>query len=192
MSKFSSQLQDNRWSAAQVIGPQRIYPNHEDNELAWAPHEKGQQEFLELEFQEPVFVTSVVIYETFHPGSVRTISVRAPDGSWQPVYQASKVDDIRLARKFRPRIKRPQFEVNEIRIDFDCSVCQESVQIDAVQLIGYSVYKAETEPLDQQLDSVSFYSLQNSCFILISGFVSATFGVFSLFSHFSQDNGFRK
>lgn len=121
-------------------------------------------EFVELEFERAVFISGITIFETFHAGAIRTISVRNPQGEWQAIYEAMNIEDIERSRKFMPTIAKPQFKVNEIRIDTDGSASQNWVEIDAVQLLGYPSLEAqqavECQEIEQEAEPVVIKSVR--------------------------------
>ena len=67
----SSEYGGGDWSAKQMLGQPDFYPNYGDDGRAWAPSaiNNGLQ-WVELGFEEAVYVESVDIYETFNPGAI--------------------------------------------------------------------------------------------------------------------------
>jgi len=64
------------WNSDQVVGEPNVYPETSDNTLGWKPRrENGGSEFLELELEEAVYISSVDIFEVFNPGAVSSIKI---------------------------------------------------------------------------------------------------------------------
>lgn len=58
---FSSEYSG--WPATNVIGITNTYPQYGDLRTAWAPkNSKGQQEYLELKFAQPMFIVKCEVY----------------------------------------------------------------------------------------------------------------------------------
>jgi hypothetical protein len=75
------------WGEEQATGPADTYPRHGDVRTAWASATPdGQDEWLLLEYNQPVLPGAILIYETFNPGAVKRVSVFRPDGTEVPVW----------------------------------------------------------------------------------------------------------
>lgn len=76
----SSQFSSSDNSARQLLGKQSVYPRSGSNTRAWSPVPRPgySQEWVRLLFRQPVWAQTVVVYQTFNPGSL--IEVRgAPE-----------------------------------------------------------------------------------------------------------------
>lgn len=133
---FSSQYNDHSWSANQVIGPPNVYPSYGDLRNTWASKVIDANQFINLEFQEALYVTAIDIYETFHAGGVKAISGKDPGGAWVTLWSTDAVSVIGQARIFSPTLQKVGFPIKEIQILVDCSVSASWVEIDAVQMRG--------------------------------------------------------
>eukprot|EP00727_Mastigamoeba_balamuthi_P011396 m51a1_g688 hypothetical protein (358) ;mRNA; f:326670-329343 len=118
---FSSEWRDTSggYAAKQVLGEPDAYPQYGDSLQAWCPaYNNGQRDFIHLRYDREVFVTSVVVYETFAVGNVVGISLLVDeDGGFFP---------------------KP---TRDIRVDFQ-GVDGEWVEIDAVRMVGVSLTPA--------------------------------------------------
>ncbi|KAA0151401.1 hypothetical protein FNF29_04600 [Cafeteria roenbergensis] len=74
--------QGTAWGEEQILGPPDVFPTAGNNELAWSPQGHNIMEWIELEFGERLFVTRMLVYETWFPGYIREVKFRHPDGSW--------------------------------------------------------------------------------------------------------------
>ena len=60
--------------------------------------------FSQVEFNVPVNVESISIYETYHAGAVVKVSLRHPSGAWVPVWTGN-AQNIGSSRKFQPQLQ---------------------------------------------------------------------------------------
>lgn len=92
-----------------------MYPIYGDDSRAWTPKSQNQQEYLELFFKVPVFLTKIEIYETFNPGAVVKISVKnssQKNKSWVTVYQGSQ-QTAHNSRIFTPTLDLKVYMEND-------------------------------------------------------------------------------
>ena len=126
------------WGPEQIAGEPDT-PEPGDRQTAWASAtQDGDDEWLLLEFAEPVRAYSVHIYETYNPGSVVRITGFTLNGS--------EIELWRRARPFIPSspgfIFRPSFTrkivTNRIKLYLDSKRTPGWNEIDAVRLRGES------------------------------------------------------
>jgi hypothetical protein len=137
-----------------------MYPRYGDSPLAWAPsRENDSHEFLTLQYQTPVYLKKIEIYETFNPGSVNCISVLNPDGEWIVVWESGDTNQSQLkgsSRIFSPTLKLPVFLVSVVKIDMDTHGAISWSEIDAVRLTGNpytdEIFVKTEAYLDQDVD----------------------------------------
>ena len=109
----------------------------------WFPY----TDFMECSFSNPVLATSVKIYESFFPGSVKRIlatsrKLNRQDHSkmrWQLLWrQDCQIESSPYHQYNLNKIEFPKtlIPVDTIRIEFDVSKSEYYSQIDAVKLIG--------------------------------------------------------
>uniref|UniRef100_A0A8C4RC04 F-box and leucine-rich repeat protein 4 n=1 Tax=Eptatretus burgeri TaxID=7764 RepID=A0A8C4RC04_EPTBU len=113
------------------------------------------RDFVELLFDEPVFPTGVSVLETYHPGYVVRILARSWHQGEEPAVgrYRSPVDRWRTLwsgpvdchlppndpRKLSPSIHPPGFATNLLRLEFNCSLSDYYMELDAVVLHGIPV-----------------------------------------------------
>ena len=92
--RFSSQYHHQAWSADQILGAPKVYPQYGKNNSnekktpfllviilgdiggAWAQNDRTDNEFIILEFDHIVYPEEIQIYETYNSGGVVKVSVR--------------------------------------------------------------------------------------------------------------------
>nr|XP_022322052.1 F-box/LRR-repeat protein 4-like [Crassostrea virginica] len=138
VTRFSSQYNNGSFSANQILGNPNVYPRYGAIAGTWA-QPNGQLDrvhFIEIKFPRKLFLNKINIFETYNAGAVVRIAAKDPQNQWVDVYHARHAHLIRKSRKFSPKIKEVQFPVDELRIEVDCSVSRDYVEIDAVEIIG--------------------------------------------------------
>ncbi|WAR09675.1 hypothetical protein MAR_034751, partial [Mya arenaria] len=98
---FSSQKTSQ--NANQILGPADVYPNY-GGAGVWCPANQDQSEFIEIQFAEPVHVTSIDIYETWGSGSVQAIKCYLPEGVYVNMWTSSTTLLIQESRIFSPTL----------------------------------------------------------------------------------------
>ncbi|XP_061164564.1 uncharacterized protein LOC133173596 [Saccostrea echinata] len=138
VTAFSSQHNTAGYSAKQMLGKPNVYPRYGDFPGTWtqATGQLNENQFIQVRFPEKVWLTKVVIYETYNAGTVKRILAKNKENQWVEIFDVSPEHTIDLARKFSPIIKKVNFPVNELRIEFDCSISSSWVEIDAVEIVG--------------------------------------------------------
>merc|ERR1712154_276617 len=134
--KYSSQYNDDGWSAKQTVGPPKVFPRHGDLNGAWASAECDQHQYLELKFKTRVRPTAINIYETFNPGAVVAVRARGKSDSWEVLWSTDNPQCLTESRIFSPVIKDVSFKTSVIRIEVDCTAAGTWCEIDAVELVG--------------------------------------------------------
>ncbi|XP_052788713.1 uncharacterized protein LOC128223474 [Mya arenaria] len=127
------------WGSIQVIGPPDVYPIYGNSELTWAPHKNSRDddEYIQVMFAEPVLVTGVDVYETWNSGF--TTRILAFDGqNWVTLWSTSTPVFIEEVRVHNPTLEVSGFLTREIKVHGDCRPSNSSIEIDAIQLRGYS------------------------------------------------------
>jgi len=138
--KFSSSY-NSGWEASCLIGPPRVYPSYGDIRGAYASSAStGTHEWLELDYETPVFVTGIDIFETYNPGHVTNILIKVGD-YWIPLWSGVvlPVGHGRpgpQSRIFSPPLKPTVFRSDQVRIEMDCTTARSWAEIDCVLLKG--------------------------------------------------------
>ncbi|XP_071129105.1 TD and POZ domain-containing protein 1-like [Mytilus edulis] len=133
---YSSQYDSQSWPASCVEGKPRVYPKYGDIAGAWAQKQKDANQFIEIEYEEKIYIDKIDIYETYHAGMVKCIKAKHPNGSWVKVWNTPKVSCITHSRIFSPEFERLSFQSNVLRIEVDCTVAGNWCEIDAVKISG--------------------------------------------------------
>ncbi len=69
-AKASSQYREDRWTPEQMTGIPDVYPKYGDYDTAWvaSTSDGGGEEWVELYYDEAVYVKRIDVYETCNPG----------------------------------------------------------------------------------------------------------------------------
>jgi hypothetical protein len=127
-----------RWGPEQVCGPPDT-PMPGDIITAWASATPdGQDEWLLLEYPEPVVPVAVHVYETYNPGALNRVTLFKLDGEevevWKgkdPLPQGSGMGVAKVPAKAR-------FKTQRLRIFLESSKVPGYNEIDAVGLVDAS------------------------------------------------------
>eukprot|EP01135_Chromosphaera_perkinsii_P002200 Nk52_evm8s219 gene=Nk52_evmTU8s219 len=133
------------WHASQILGAPDGYPKYGDFKTGWDPPLDRGPEWIELEYENAVYVDSIGIYETFKPGAVVKISVSntyLPWGQtkWQTFWKGDIQDVPEVARVFSPSGCPHQQLVKYVRFDMECKLKPGWQNYDAAELSGFLVY----------------------------------------------------
>jgi len=163
---FSSQYNTTGWGAHQVIGQPKVYPRYGDIQGAWAQKNPASLsvEWLELEFQEAVLISSIEIYETFNAGAVRRLSALNDRNEWVVIW-SGQASPIKSSRIFKPSLNLhgKVLATKIIKLDLDCSRADSWCEIDAVKLIGEQVdshFSKAMKTEEQWVEKVRAFSSQ--------------------------------
>lgn len=78
------------WSAGQACGPPDT-SEAGDLPTAWAPaRQNGGEEWLQLEYGEPLQIGQIVVRETYHPGAIFKVTVVLDGGGEVPIWQGTE------------------------------------------------------------------------------------------------------
>nr|XP_022313500.1 uncharacterized protein LOC111118373 isoform X1 [Crassostrea virginica]XP_022313502.1 uncharacterized protein LOC111118373 isoform X1 [Crassostrea virginica] len=168
VESFSSEYNSEGWSADQILGPPKVYPEYGDLHGAWASEECNLREFIEISFERSVVPSEIKIYETYNAGGISRILARDPTNQWIVLYTAPRLECIKQSRIFCPTITGCNFSTRNLRIEIDCSFSCDWVEIDAVQLIGsltgkglpVSSKRKDSPKLSLWVEEVTNYSTQ--------------------------------
>jgi PKD repeat protein len=138
ISGFSSQYTEGNWSARQALGPPDVFPDHEDNILAWASlTANGQREFLCLKYPEAKQVNGVIVYETLYPGAIDSIYLRdLSTMQWVLAWSGTAAPQPLIARAFQVDFPLTEFQTDEVRIAINSPAVPYWNEIDAVALVS--------------------------------------------------------
>ncbi|UJR28827.1 hypothetical protein I4U23_010051 [Adineta vaga] len=141
--EYSSQYNNDTWSANQVIGAPKVYPRYGDLNGAWAQGNRANNEYIIVEFAQAVNPEQIDIYETYNAGAVVKVSVRngAFNGEWQTVWEVDAPHVETHSRIFSvPCVNRVFHSINQIRLNVNCTAAGSWCEIDCIKLIGRASY----------------------------------------------------
>jgi hypothetical protein len=55
---------DGAWNASHILGPPDFFPSYGDSGLAWSGRITGDEEWIEVGFDTPVYITALEVYVT--------------------------------------------------------------------------------------------------------------------------------
>jgi hypothetical protein len=123
------------WGPEQVTGPPDTWPQAGDLGTAWASlTEDGQDEWLLLEYADPVLPNAVLIYETFNPGAVRRVTVFTLEGEEVEVWKGKDPTPIGRPNGLSVIPFRVKFKTNRVKIYIASKEVTGWNEIDAVGL----------------------------------------------------------
>ena len=123
------------WGPEQVIGEPDVFEAG-DNGAAWASAtEDGQPEWLLLEYDEPVRIVAVKVYETFNPGALTQVSVFDADGKEIVAWTGKDPTAVGSGKGVSVIPLNGRFSASKIKLYFDSPGVPGWNEIDAVGLI---------------------------------------------------------
>jgi len=134
---FSSQYTTVGWSAAQALGPPDT-PQYGDYATAWTPANKnGTQEYLQLDYDTPVYAFGAVIWETYGNGFVTQVDAVDTAGALHTVWMGTDPSQPGTPTAYYLTWTKTAYLVKGLRIhvntDHNLNTWEE---IDAVRLYG--------------------------------------------------------
>eukprot|EP01080_Neovahlkampfia_damariscottae_P008658 gene8658-605_t len=160
INKCSSEQNDVNF----LKGTPNIFPKYgSKSKNIWQPKKDDQDRFLELSFDQAVYLTKISIYETLNPGSVSKIySWNDQESNFILIYDKidsneSEIDDLQNSRIFQPPLKKTKFKTNIIRIEFLKN--DKTIQVDSVNIQGiveksnlnrFSIHSEFIDTIEQQ------------------------------------------
>ena len=123
------------WGPEQAIGPPDTWPRSGDVTTAWASlTEDTQDEWLLLEYAEPMVPRAVLIYATYNPGAIRRVSVFKLDGTEVEVWKGKDPTPVGVAKGISVIPIRVNFKTNRVKLDIASKEVSGWNEIDAVGL----------------------------------------------------------
>jgi len=123
------------WGPEQMIGPPDTWPNSGDQASAWASlTEDGQDEWVLLEYAEPVQPSALLIYETYNPGAVSRVLVYKLDGTEVEVWKGNDPTPVGSGKGVSVIPFRVPFKTNRVKIELRSRDVSGWNEIDAVGL----------------------------------------------------------
>jgi hypothetical protein len=139
VEKYSSQQSANN-TASSVLGIPDVYPQYGNLPGAWMPENSGnEREYIVLGFPDPQPTTSLVVFETFHPGGIDTIWGFNPGiQSWEMLWAGDAFAAEEESRIFQVNFPETDFDLELVRLAINLSVFGNAPAIDAVGLMNPS------------------------------------------------------
>jgi len=140
----SSERSTGDWSSAQACGEPDTYPFQGDIGTAWAPElEDGGFEWLDLEYEVPVLISRVEIYESLNPGAITGLEIYNQNGerhlAWDGTTQPDAASSITVIQV------GAALPSDQIRIILDTETVSGWNEIDAVAIIGSRTSSSESQ-----------------------------------------------
>jgi len=122
------------WGPEQALGPPDT-PGAGDMQTAWASRTPdGQDEWLELEFEEEVLPSEVVVHETYNPGSLARVTAYTKSGMAAEIWEGKDPTPATAPRGISRVKVDPGFKIKRIRIHLKSKEVTGWNEIDAVGL----------------------------------------------------------
>jgi hypothetical protein len=132
---FSSQYSPTDYSAMQATGAPNVYPSAADEPAAWASQTTDDQdEFIIVGFTTPVVAESVWVFETYNPGAISKITVKAADGD-HVVYDKPAPTSVGACAHVLSVSTKTCSPISAVRIDVASPDVPGYNEIDAVGLV---------------------------------------------------------
>ena len=136
----TSEYSTSGWKAANLIGAPSEERAYGDNPNAWCPASDRDDQRLELEFDEAVFVRRLNVYENFNGGAVSKIEAyRSDTGAYELVWRSDVTRAHDHYNVFSPAFAPTLFVSSRVRLTLSLSNRQRFPEIEAVQLVGASL-----------------------------------------------------
>ncbi|MGH2626843.1 MAG: hypothetical protein ACRDHY_09360, partial [Anaerolineales bacterium] len=132
----SSEYGNPSWAASQATGePDTLECG--DIETAWASASSDSEEWLELTYDVPVWVSQVNIVQTYNPNQVVRVELQNGDGQYQTIYEGEPSQESGCPFTLEIDVPRADFAADSVVVVIDQSVLGLGWnEIDAVELIG--------------------------------------------------------
>lgn len=132
---FSSQYSPTDYGVIQATGAPDVYPDPGDQPKAWASQTTDDQdEFITVGFKGGVIAESVWVFETFNPGAISKITVKAMDGD-HVVYTNATPKSVGACGHVLSVSTKTCSPITAVRIDVASKSIPGYNEIDAVGLL---------------------------------------------------------
>ena len=136
-AKASSQYREDRWAPEQMTGRPDVYPRYGDHDTAWvASTQNGGEEWVELFYDEAVYVRRIDVYETCAPGAVVKAELFDEQGRSHVIWQGQAMAAPPESRVFKIENTNVDVPSRHIRLVLRTDQVPGWNEIDAVALIG--------------------------------------------------------
>ncbi|HBN97590.1 MAG TPA: hypothetical protein DDZ66_14985 [Firmicutes bacterium] len=136
-AKASSQYREDRWTPEHMTGRPDVYPRYGDYETAWvASTSDGGQEWVELFYDEVVYVKRIDVYETCNPGAIVKAELIDETGRTHVFWEGRAVVAPEESRILMIENAKVDVPARHIRLVLQTDQVPGWNEIDAVSLIG--------------------------------------------------------
>lgn len=123
------------WGPEQAVGPPDTWPRFGDLVTSWASlTEDGQDEWLLLEYAEPIQPYAALVYATYNPGAISRLTVFKLDGTEVEVWKGKDPTPVGSQKGISIIPFRINFKINRIKIYLASKSVGGWNEIDAVGL----------------------------------------------------------
>ena len=146
---FSSQYDDDLYSANQILGFPNAMTDAGLSEMAWVPKKEDSPfgEYIQVAFDQPMRIQQVAIAESLNPGAISKITLIMVNGDREVVFSNKNPKPmLRPLRFFRKNFELTEDAVSEIRLELNTKAIPGSNQIDAIGISN------ESEPIKMQVE----------------------------------------
>jgi len=157
------------YTVQNIVGKPSSYPLYGDFSRTYAPRTYGKwwkqstsvavvpldesvqtgQDFVDIQYQKPVYPHSVHVYETYNGGCVRRMWAGNGQGKWKLLWENPVSASLQSSNVFSPKLNRINFLTSVLRIEIDSSLADYYPEIDAVALIGTIEYHPPTKIVEE-------------------------------------------
>ncbi len=152
-AKASSQYREDRWIPEQMTGIPDVYPKYGDYDTAWvASTSDGGEEWVELYYDEAVYVKRIDVYETCNPGAIVKAEIIDETGRTHVVWGGRAQVAPEESRIFSIDNINVDIPARHVRLVLQTDQVPGWNEIDAVGLIGTRTMMQEPRamgPLEQ-------------------------------------------
>jgi hypothetical protein len=130
----AGQLLDRSWGPEQVVGQANTHQPG-DIPTAWASRRPdGGEEWLHVNYDQPVDIAEVRVRETYNPGAIAKITAFLPNGQEVTIWEGTEpITEAPIDTAFAPSTR---VQANSVKIYMDTRRVPGWNEIDAVELIG--------------------------------------------------------
>lgn len=156
-AKASSQYRQDRWTPEHMTGKPDVYPKYGDYDKAWtAAYSDSGEEWVELFYDEAVYVQRIDVYETHNPGAIFRTEIIDETGRTYVIWEGTAQAAPQESRIFSIDNIKVDLPARRVRLVLRTDKVPGFNEIDAVCLIGSRTMVRETRTLDpaQQLAAI--------------------------------------
>ena len=148
-AKASSQYRQDQWTPEHMTGLPDVYPRYGDYDKAWtASMPDGGQEWVELFYDEALYVRRIDIYETYNPGAIVKAEIIDETGRAHVIWEGRAEAAPQESRIFSIDNAKVDIPARRVRLVLQTDQVPGWNEIDAVCLIGTRTLMQELRAMD--------------------------------------------